>query len=51
MTSADELKKAKEDEAIVGVMEGPIKQVYLKRPVRQDETGIWWVAGYDPRYS
>ncbi|WP_066633524.1 LolA family protein [Desulfolucanica intricata] len=36
-------------EAVVKVAGGPIKQVYLKRPVRQDETGIWSVVGYDPR--
>ena len=26
----------------------PIKRVYLKRLVRQDNTGIWTVVGYDP---
>ena len=26
----------------------PIKRVYLKRLVRQDNTGIWSVVGYDP---
>jgi len=36
-------------EAVVEVAGGPIKQVYLQRLVRQDETGIWSVAGYDPR--
>ena len=36
-------------EAVVDVSEGPIKKVYLKRLVRQDETGIWSVVGYDPR--
>lgn len=36
-------------EAIVQAQEGPIKTVYLKRLVRQDETGIWTVVGYDPR--
>ena len=36
-------------EAIVGLKAGPIKQVYLKRLVRPDETGIWSVVGYDPR--
>jgi outer membrane lipoprotein-sorting protein len=36
-------------EAIVEVNEGPVKKVYLKRLVRQDETGIWSVVGYDPR--
>ena len=28
--------------------ESPIKRVYLERLVRQDETGIWTVVGYDP---
>jgi hypothetical protein len=36
-------------EAVVEVDEGPIERVYLKRLVRQDETGIWTVVGYDPR--
>jgi len=37
------------EEAVVEVDEGPIERVYLKRLVRQDETGIWTVVGYDPR--
>ncbi len=36
-------------EAVVEVEDGPIERVYLKRLVRQDETGIWTVVGYDPR--
>jgi hypothetical protein len=36
-------------EAVVEVSSGPVKQVYLERLVRQDETGIWSVTGYDPR--
>lgn len=36
-------------EALVAVATGPIRQVYLKRLVRQDESGIWAVVGYDPR--
>lgn len=36
-------------EAVVEVADGPIERVYLKRLVRQDETGIWSVVGYDPR--
>lgn len=36
-------------EAVVEVEEGPIERVYLKRLVRQDETGTWTVVGYDPR--
>jgi len=36
-------------EALVSVGEGPIGKVYLKRLVREDESGIWSVVGYDPR--
>ncbi|TEB10671.1 hypothetical protein Psfp_04121 [Pelotomaculum sp. FP] len=36
-------------EAVVEVISGPISKVYLQRLVRQDETGIWSVVGYDPR--
>jgi hypothetical protein len=36
-------------EAIVEVSQGPISRVYLQRLMRQDETGIWSVVGYDPR--
>jgi hypothetical protein len=36
-------------EAVVAVADGQIRQVYLKRLVRQDETGVWSVVGYDPR--
>ncbi|MDD2234125.1 MAG: sigma-E factor regulatory protein RseB domain-containing protein [Desulfitobacteriaceae bacterium] len=36
-------------QAVVEVADGPIKQVYLERLIRQDETGIWSVVGYDPR--
>lgn len=36
-------------QARVEVTGGPIKQVYLERLIRQDETGIWTVVGYDPR--
>jgi hypothetical protein len=36
-------------QAVVEVSAGPIKQVYLERLIRQDETGIWSVVGYDPR--
>jgi len=34
-------------EAVVEVSGGPVKKVYLQRLVRQDETGIWSVVGYD----
>lgn len=33
--------------AVVAVADGPISRVYLKRLVRQDDTGIWSVVGYD----
>jgi hypothetical protein len=36
-------------EAVVEVAGGPVGKVYLQRLVRQDETGIWTVVGYDPR--
>ena len=36
-------------ESMVEVADGPVKRVYLKRLVRQDETGSWTVVGYDPR--
>jgi len=36
-------------ESMVEVADGPVKRVYLKRLLRQDETGIWTVVGYDPR--
>jgi len=35
--------------AVVEVDWGSIERVYLKRLVRQDETGIWTVVGYDSR--
>jgi hypothetical protein len=36
-------------DAVVAVADGQIKQVYLKRLVLQDESGVWSVVGYDPR--
>jgi hypothetical protein len=36
-------------QAIVEVEFGSIKTVYLQRLVRQNESGIWSVVGYDPR--
>ncbi len=36
-------------QTVVEVTGGPIKQVYLERLIRQDETVIWSVVGYDPR--
>lgn len=36
-------------QATIAVLEGPVKKVYLQRLIRQDETGIWSVVGYDPR--
>lgn len=48
----EELKILKENEkkAVVEVTasKAPIKRVYLKRLIRQDDTGIWTVVGYDP---
>ncbi|MGI6706794.1 MAG: M56 family metallopeptidase [Clostridia bacterium] len=48
----DEMKIVHEtnEEAIVEVTgsKTPIARVYLKRLVKQDETGIWSVVGYDP---
>jgi outer membrane lipoprotein-sorting protein len=37
-------------EAVVEVnsAKSPVKRVYLKRLIRQDNTGIWTVVGYDP---
>lgn len=35
-------------EAVVTVQGGPVAKIYLKRLVRQDNTGIWSVMGYDP---
>jgi outer membrane lipoprotein-sorting protein len=32
----------------VGGEKTPVSRVYLKRLVRQDDTGIWSVTGYDP---
>lgn len=36
-------------EAVVEVADGPVERVYLKRLLRQDESGIWTVVGYDRR--
>ncbi|MDD4754113.1 MAG: sigma-E factor regulatory protein RseB domain-containing protein [Desulfitobacteriaceae bacterium] len=36
-------------QTVIEVSDSPIKQVYLERLVRQDESGIWTVVGYDPR--
>jgi len=48
----EELKVLKENEkeAVIEVTASntPIKRVYLKRLIRQDDTGIWTVVGYDP---
>jgi outer membrane lipoprotein-sorting protein len=35
--------------AVVDVSAGPVSRVYLERLVRQDNSGIWSVVGYDPR--
>ena len=47
--SAFVLSKKTEAEAVVKVNAGPVKQVYLKRLVEQNEKGIWTVIGYDPK--
>ena len=48
----EELKilKVNEKETVVEVIASktPIRRVYLKRLIRQDDTGIWTVVGYDP---
>ncbi|MFL0245734.1 LolA family protein [Candidatus Clostridium stratigraminis] len=48
----EELKMVKNNgkEAVVEVnsAKSPVKRVYLKRLIRQDNTGIWTVVGYDP---
>lgn len=36
-------------DAVVEISQGPIKKVYLKRLIRQDQSGIWTAIGYDPR--
>lgn len=36
-------------EAMIQISEGPVKTVYVKRLIRQDQSGIWTVVGYDPR--
>jgi len=36
-------------DAVIQISEGPIKTVYVKRLIRQDQSGIWTVIGYDPR--
>ncbi|HBW38280.1 sigma-E factor regulatory protein RseB domain-containing protein [Desulfosporosinus sp. BICA1-9] len=36
-------------DAIIQISEGPVKTVYVKRLIRQDQSGIWTVIGYDPR--
>ncbi|MCO1603527.1 LolA family protein [Desulfosporosinus nitroreducens] len=36
-------------DATIQILEGPVKVVYLKRLIRQDQSGIWTVVGYDPR--
>lgn len=48
----EELKLVKNTgkEAVVEVTSSktPVKRVYLKKLIRQDNTGIWTVVGYDP---
>lgn len=35
--------------AVIEVSDGPVAKVYLERLIRQDETGIWTVTGYEAR--
>ena len=43
------LKKNKKEAVVeVTASKTPIKRVYLKRLIRQNDTGIWTVVGYDP---
>ncbi|NMA69778.1 MAG: hypothetical protein GX958_10205 [Desulfitobacterium sp.] len=35
--------------AVVEAGDGPVAKVYLERLIRQDETGIWTVTGYEGR--
>lgn len=44
------LVKSTEKDAVVELAgnKTPIRRVYLKRLIRQDNTGIWTVVGYDP---
>ena len=35
-------------DAVITISEGPVKTVYVKRLIRQDQSGIWTVVGYDP---
>lgn len=36
-------------DAVIQLLEGPVKTVYVKRLIRQDQSGIWTVVGYDSR--
>ncbi|TGE38760.1 hypothetical protein E4K67_04570 [Desulfosporosinus fructosivorans] len=36
-------------DAVIQILDGPVKTVYVKRLIRQDQSGIWTVVGYDPR--
>lgn len=36
-------------DAMIQISEGPVQTVYMKRLIRQDQSGIWTVVGYDPR--
>lgn len=44
------LVKSTEKDAVVEAAgdKTPVRRVYLKRLIRQDNTGIWTVVGYDP---
>lgn len=36
-------------DAVIQILEGPVKTVYVKRLICEDQSGIWTVTGYDPR--
>ncbi|MHB8072741.1 hypothetical protein [Desulfosporosinus fructosivorans] len=36
-------------DALIQILDGPVKTVYVKRLIRQDQSGIWTVVGYDLR--
>lgn len=48
-TGGFNLERSTGVEAVVFIEHGPVGRVYLKRLIRQDDTGIWSVVGYDMR--
>lgn len=51
-TGSSELKAIQQTDrvAIVEIIadQAPVKRVYLEKLIRQDQTGIWTIVGYDP---